>query len=140
MSVGTEKPARREPPAERQAITHRFEVGGHKGYITVGFYEDGSPCELSLVLAKEGSTVSGLARNFAEAVSFCLQYGVPLQDLVDKFSSVRFEPSGRTSNPAVPQAHSIVDYVFRWMQLRFLTPQAEAETLRIHAVQAPRAS
>jgi len=113
-------------PDERTAITHKFDIGGHEGYITVGLYEDGMPGELFLVMAKEGSTISGFADAFALAVSYCLQYGVPLSVLVDKFSHMRFEPSGMTRDPHVRFAKSIVDYVFRWMAARFPSVAGEA--------------
>ncbi len=119
------KPARRKLPDERNSITHKFDIAGHEGYITVGLYEDGQPGELFLVMAKEGSTISGFADAFAQAISYALQYGVPLQDLVDKFSHVRFEPSGMTRNPDVRFAKSIVDYIFRWMAAKFLSPEAQ---------------
>jgi ribonucleoside-diphosphate reductase alpha chain len=119
------QPIRRKLPDERRAITHKFEIAGHEGYITVGLYEDGLPGEIFLVMAKEGSTISGFADAFAQAVSYALQYGVPLQVLVDKFSHVRFEPSGMTKNPQVRIAKSIVDYVFRWMAAKFLSPEAQ---------------
>ncbi len=118
-------PVRRKLPDERQAITHKFEIAGHEGYITVGLYEDGMPGEIFLVMAKEGSTISGFADAFAQAVSYALQYGVPLQVLVDKFSHVRFEPAGMTKNPQVRIAKSIVDYVFRWLATKFLSPEAQ---------------
>jgi ribonucleoside-diphosphate reductase alpha chain len=118
-------PARHRLPDERQAITHKFDIAGHEGYITVGLYEDGMPGELFIVMAKEGSTISGFADAFAQAISYALQYGVPLQDLVDKFSHVRFEPSGMTRNPDVRFAKSIVDYIFRWMAAKFLSPEAQ---------------
>jgi len=116
---------RRKLPDERRSITHKFDIGGHEGYITVGLYEDGQPGELFLVMAKEGSTISGFADAFAQAISYALQYGVPLQDLVDKFSHVRFEPSGITKHPEIRMAKSIVDYIFRWMALKFLPPEAQ---------------
>jgi ribonucleoside-diphosphate reductase alpha chain len=116
---------RRKLPDERHAITHKFDIAGHEGYITVGLYEDGTPGELFIVMAKEGSTISGFADAFAQAISYALQYGVPLQDLVDKFSHVRFEPSGMTKNPDVRFAKSIVDYIFRWMAAKFLSPEAQ---------------
>ena len=119
------QPVRRKLPDERQAITHKFDIAGHEGYITVGLFEDGSPGEIFLVMAKEGSTISGFADAFAQAVSYALQYGVPLQVLVDKFSHVRFEPSGLTKNPDVRLAKSIVDYVFRWMATKFLSTAAQ---------------
>jgi ribonucleoside-diphosphate reductase alpha chain len=118
-------PRRRRLPDERAAITHKFDIAGHEGYITVGLYEDGMPGELFIVMAKEGSTISGFADAFAQAISYALQYGVPLQDLVDKFSHVRFEPSGMTKNPDVRFAKSIVDYIFRWMASKFLSKDAQ---------------
>jgi ribonucleoside-diphosphate reductase alpha chain len=119
------RPVRRKLPDERQAITHKFDIAGHEGYITVGLFEDGQPGEIFLVMAKEGSTISGFADAFAQAISYALQYGVPLQALVDKFSHVRFEPSGMTRNPDVRFAKSIVDYIFRWMATKFLSPEAQ---------------
>ena len=116
---------RRKLPDERQAITHKFDISGHEGYITVGLFEDGMPGEIFLVMAKEGSTISGFADAFAQAISYALQYGVPLQALVDKFSHVRFEPSGMTKNADVRFAKSIVDYIFRWMASKFLSPEAQ---------------
>src|ERR1051326_6647440 len=120
-----EGPRRRKLPDERRAITHKFDIAGHEGYITVGLYEDGMPGELFIVMAKEGSTISGFADAFAQAIGYALQHGVPLQDLVDKFSHVRFEPSGMTRNPDVRFAKSIVDYIFRWMAAKFLSPEAQ---------------
>ncbi|HXH07877.1 MAG TPA: vitamin B12-dependent ribonucleotide reductase [Vicinamibacterales bacterium] len=119
------QPVRRKLPDERRAITHKFDIAGHEGYITVGLYEDGQPGEIFLVMAKEGSTISGFADAFAQAISYALQYGVPLQDLVDKFSHVRFEPSGMTKNPEIRFAKSIVDYIFRWLASKFLSPEAQ---------------
>jgi ribonucleoside-diphosphate reductase alpha chain len=121
---GVPQPVRRKLPDERPSITHRFDIAGHEGYITVGLFEDGLPGEIFLVMAKEGSTISGFADAFAQAISYALQYGVPLQVLVDKFSHARFEPSGMTRNPEVRFAKSIVDYVFRWMATKFLSPEA----------------
>jgi len=119
------RPVRRKLPDERQAITHKFDIAGHEGYITVGLFEDGQPGEIFLVMAKEGSTISGFADAFAQAISYALQYGVPLQALVDKFSHVRFEPSGMTRNPEIRFAKSIVDYIFRWLASKFLSPEAQ---------------
>jgi ribonucleoside-diphosphate reductase alpha chain len=119
------QPVRRKLPDERHAITHKFDIQGHEGYITVGLFEDGQPGEIFLVMAKEGSTISGFADAFAQAISYALQYGVPLQALVDKFSHVRFEPSGMTRNPEIRFAKSIVDYIFRWLASKFLSPQAQ---------------
>lgn len=117
------RPARRKLPDERHSITHKFSIGGHEGYLTVGLYEDGTPGELFVTMAKEGSTISGLMDSFATAVSYGLQYGVPLKFYVDKFSHVRFEPSGWTGNQQVPYAKSIMDYIFRWMAVKFLGPE-----------------
>jgi ribonucleoside-diphosphate reductase alpha chain len=115
------RPARRKLPDERHAITHKFSIAGHEGYITVGMYEDGKPGEIFLVMAKEGSTISGLMDAFATSISMALQYGVPLEALVEKFSHVRFEPSGFTKNPEIPYAKSITDYIFRWLASKFLS-------------------
>ena len=101
-------------------VTHKFEITGHEGYITVGLYPDGQPGEIFLKMAKEGSTISGLMDTLATSVSLALQYGVPLRDVVNKFAHVRFEPSGFTGNPEIPIAKSLVDYIFRWMGSRFL--------------------
>jgi ribonucleoside-diphosphate reductase alpha chain len=120
-----ETPKRRKLPDERHSITHKFDIAGHEGYITVGLFEDGTPGEIFLVMAKEGSTISGFADAFAQAISYALQYGVPLQALVDKFSHARFEPSGMTKNPEVRFAKSIVDYIFRWMASKFLSSEAQ---------------
>jgi ribonucleoside-diphosphate reductase alpha chain len=124
-AVATRTPVRRKLPDERRALTHKFDIAGHEGYVTVGLFEDGQPGEIFLVMAKEGSTISGFADAFAQAISYALQYGVPLQALVDKFSHVRFEPSGMTKNPDVRFAKSIVDYIFRWMASKFLSPEAQ---------------
>jgi ribonucleoside-diphosphate reductase alpha chain len=120
------RPIRRKLPDERQSITHKFSIGGHEGYLTVGLYEDGQPGELFITMAKEGSTISGLMDSFATAISYALQYGVPLKFFVDKFSHVRFEPSGWTGNPTVPYAKSIMDYIFRWLGAKFLGPEYAA--------------
>ena len=121
------EPHRVRLPDERQAVTHKFSVAGHEGYITVGLYPDGNPGEMFISMAKEGSVVSGLMDSFATAVSIMLQYGVPLKVLVNKFSHMRFEPSGMTSNPEIPLAKSIMDYIFRWMALKFGDQRALAE-------------
>jgi len=117
------RPIRRKLPDERQSLTHKFSIGGHEGYITVGMYEDGTPGEVFISMAKEGSTISGLMDSFATSISYALQYGVPLKFFVDKFSHVRFEPSGWTGNPQVPYAKSIMDYIFRWLGAKFLGPE-----------------
>ena len=128
----SKKPHRRRLPAERTAVTHKFDIAGHEGYITVGLYPDGTPGEIFLKMAKEGSTVSGLMDTLATTISVALQYGVPLKDLVNKFSHVRFEPAGFTGNPEIPIAKSIVDYIFRWLGARFL-PKDERDALGIIA-------
>jgi hypothetical protein len=107
-------------PTERPSFTHKFSVGGHEGYITVGLYEDGKPGEIFVRMAKEGSVIAGLMDSFALAISLALQHGVPLKVLCDKFRSTRFEPSGFTGNQDIPIATSIMDYIFRWLSLRFL--------------------
>jgi len=117
------RPMRRKLPDERRSLTHKFSIGGHEGYITVGLFDDGDPGEIFITMAKEGSTISGLMDSFATAVSYALQYGVPLKFFVDKFSHVRFEPSGWTGNPQVPYAKSIMDYIFRWLGAKFLGPE-----------------
>lgn len=112
---------RRRLPDERNSLTHKFSIGGHEGYITVGLYPDtGKPGEIFISMAKEGSSISGLMDSFATAISLSLQYGVPLSTLVDKFIHSRFEPSGFTNNKEIPMAKSVMDYIFRWLALRFL--------------------
>lgn len=123
--VSENAPRRRRLPDERRAINHKFLVGGHKGFIMVGLYDDGTPGEMFITMAKEGSVISGLMDAFATSVSIGLQYGVPIQVLVNKFVHMRFEPSGFTNNPNIRIAKSIVDYIFRWMALKFLSPQEQ---------------
>jgi ribonucleoside-diphosphate reductase alpha chain len=127
---GASRLARRRLPDERRSITHKFSIGGHEGYMTVGMYDDGSPGELFVVMAKEGSVVSGLMDSFATSISMALQYGVPLKVLCDKFSHTRFEPSGFTGNPDIPIAKSIADYIFRWLALKFLPSEEGAAPVR----------
>ena len=131
---------RHKLPDERKSITHKFDIGGHEGYLTVGLYEDGQPGELFVTMAKEGSTISGLMDAFATQTSYALQFGVPLKFMVDKFTHMRFEPSGFTKNPEIPIAKSIVDYIFRWMAAHFL-PAEDAEEagviMREPAVETP---
>jgi ribonucleoside-diphosphate reductase alpha chain len=114
-----QRPIRRRLPTTRMSITHKFEVAGHEGYLTVGMYDDGAPGELFITMAKEGSTVGGTMDAFGTAISLCLQYGVPLRELCQKFAHSRFEPSGFTKNKDIPMAKSIVDYIFRWLDLTF---------------------
>jgi ribonucleoside-diphosphate reductase alpha chain len=115
-----ERPLRRRLPDTRRAVTHKFDVAGHEGYITVGLYDDGQPGEVFIRIAKEGSTIGGLMDTIATLVSVSLQYGVPVESLVRKFEHVRFEPSGMTRNADIPMAKSLVDYIFRWMAMEFV--------------------
>jgi len=124
---------RRRLPNERHSLTHHFSIGGQEGYITIGLYEDGLPGEMFIRMSKEGSTVSGLMDSFATAVSLALQYGVPLHVLCDKFSHTRFEPSGWSGNPQIGYAKSLMDYLFRWLELRFL----KGEQGNLFALQSP---
>jgi len=120
------QPSRERLPDTRQSITHKFNVGGHEGYINVGLYPDGRPGELFITMAKEGSTIGGLMDCFGTAISINLQYRVPLEVLVNKFSHTRFEPMGHTKNPDVRIAKSVVDYIFRWLGVTFLPGYREA--------------
>ncbi len=121
-------PRRKRMPRERQSITHKFSIGGHEGYITAGMYEDGSIGEIFLTdIGKEGSTLRGMMNSFATAISIALQYGVPLETLVRKFSYMRFEPEGITGNPEIPFAKSMPDYIMRWLASRFLDVDAQED-------------
>ncbi|MCA9127579.1 MAG: vitamin B12-dependent ribonucleotide reductase [Planctomycetales bacterium] len=120
------KPRRERLPDTRQSITHKFNIAGHEGYLNVGLYPDGRPGELFITMAKEGSTVGGLMDSFGTAISMSLQYGVPLEVLVNKFGHTRFEPMGHTTNPDIRIAKSVVDYIFRWMGITFLAGYREA--------------
>ncbi|MGH9698842.1 MAG: vitamin B12-dependent ribonucleotide reductase [Candidatus Acidiferrales bacterium] len=136
---------RRKLPNERNSLTHKFSIGGHEGYLTVGKYEDGAPGEIFVKMAKEGSTLSGIMDAFALSVSIALQYGVPVRALVDKFVNSRFEPSGYTGNPQIRYAKSIVDYIGRWLGGKFISPDyldgdgGAAENSEVN-VAAPQAS
>jgi ribonucleoside-diphosphate reductase alpha chain len=112
-------------PDERCGVTHKFSIAGHEGYLTVNTFDDGTPGEIFIVMAKVGSSLSGFVDSFAMATSMLLQSGTPLQELVDKFSYTRFEPAGYTTNSSIPQATSVLDYVFRWLAQRFLEPCLE---------------
>ena len=125
--AGGGAPIRHRLPDERRSLTHKFSINGHEGYITVGVYEDGNPGEIWLTMAKEGSTISGLMDAFATSISLALQYGVPLKALVDKFSHMRFEPSGFTKNPEIPIAKSLTDYIFRWLASKFMSSEEKQE-------------
>src|SRR5207244_3631982 len=120
------QPLRRRLPETRTAITHKFDIAGHEGYLTVGLFDDGQPGELFITMAKEGSTIGGLMDSIGTLTSMALQYGVPLDALVRKFAHQRFEPSGFTKNPDIRNAASIIDYVFRWMALQFIPGHREA--------------
>lgn len=124
------RPLRRRMPSTRRSITHKFDIAGHEGYLTVGLYDDGTPGELFITMAKEGSTVGGLMDAFGTAISMCLQYGVPVKSLVEKFAHTRFEPSGFTKNPDIPIAKSIPDYIFRWFGMTFLDGYKEPAAAR----------
>jgi|SRR3989344_9365519 len=113
-------PTRRKLPDERQSITHKFDIEGYEGWITIGLYEDGSPGEIFLTLSKVGSTLSGLVDAFAQALTLALQYGVPLEMLAKEFEGVNFKPSGETKTPDIRFTKSIVDYLVRYLKLRFL--------------------
>jgi ribonucleoside-diphosphate reductase alpha chain len=131
------KPRRDRLPDTRDSVTHKFNVGGHEGYINIGLYppkrpgEAPQPGELFITMAKEGSTVGGMMDAFGTAISMALQYGVPLEALVNKFSHMRFEPMGYTTNPDIKIAKSVVDYIFRWMGIRFLPGYREANTMTV---------
>ena len=120
-------PKRRRMADERRSITHKFDISGHKGYITVGLFEDGSPGEIFVTMAKQGSVISGLMDAFATAISISLQYGVPLSTWVRKFVNSRFEPYGFTTNPQIRIAKSIIDYIARYLGIKFLTPEEQVE-------------
>ena len=112
-------------PTTRRSVTHKFTIAGYEGYLTIGLFDDNTPGEIFIKMSKEGSTLSGLIQGFCRAFSLALQYGLPLQDAVDRFRGMRFEPHGPTNNPDIPEAASILDYVARYLELRFLThPQA----------------
>ena len=147
-SAEPSRAVRRKLPDERRSITHKFDIQGHEGYITVGVYPDGTPGEIFLVMSKEGSTISGLMDAFATSISLALQYGVPLEVLVKKFAHTRFEPSGFTKNPEIPIAKSITDYIFRWLASKFLSRDQQDEvglvrrdtTAQLELLEAPAAT
>src|SRR4029077_19179863 len=138
-------PRRKRMPRERQSITHKFSIAGHEGYITAGMYEDGTVGEIFLTdIGKEGSTLRGMMNSFATAISIALQYGVPLETLVQKFSYMRFDPEGITTNPEIPFAKSMPDYIMRWLASRFLDADAQEElgilTAEVRARKAAQAA
>jgi len=112
-------------PSTRTSLTHKFCVSGHEGYLTIGLYPDGRPGELFIKIAKEGSAISGMCQAFCRAFSISLQYGLPVRDAVARFKGMRFEPLGPTTNPDIPEASSIVDYVARYLELRFVDQDTE---------------
>ncbi len=120
------KPLRKRMPSTRDSVTHKFDIAGHEGYLTVGLYDNGMPGELFITMAKEGSTIGGLMDSFGTAISMCLQYGVPIESLTDKFAHSRFEPSGFTKNPDIPMAKSLMDYIFRWLAIEFIEKKKSA--------------
>ncbi|MBX3403903.1 MAG: adenosylcobalamin-dependent ribonucleoside-diphosphate reductase [Phycisphaeraceae bacterium] len=132
-----ERPMRRRLPETRASITHKFNIAGHEGYLTVGLYEDGQPGELFITMAKEGSTIGGLMDSLGTAVSVALQYGVPVESLVRKFTHQRFEPAGMTTNRDIPFAKSLVDYIFRWMGMEFIPGYREENSPKRGAEPAP---
>jgi ribonucleoside-diphosphate reductase alpha chain len=132
---GPPRAVRHRLPEERASVTHKFSIAGHEGYITVGLYPSGQPGEIFIKMAKEGSTVSGLMDAFATSISLALQHGVPLKVLCEKFAHTRFEPSGWTGNEQIGYAKSLMDYIFRWLNLRFLS----GEQLTLFAGLAPKA-
>jgi ribonucleoside-diphosphate reductase alpha chain len=144
LAAPPSKPYRRKLPDERPGFTHKFSVGAHEGYLTVGLYENGQPGEIFITMAKEGSTVSGLMDSFATAVSLALQYGVPLKVLCDKFSHTRFEPSGWTHHPEIRYAKSVMDYIFRWLAWKFLPrdaqPREDASVQSLNGKEAEKAT
>ncbi|MEX0744484.1 MAG: hypothetical protein WD118_02680 [Phycisphaeraceae bacterium] len=111
---------RQSLPPVRQSITHKFQIMGHEGYLTIGLFENGQPGEIFIKMAKEGSTLSGLVQGYCRAFSLALQYGLPLHEAVARFKGMRFEPMGATSNPDIPEAMSIIDYVARYLELHFV--------------------
>ncbi|TVQ76579.1 MAG: hypothetical protein EA380_08535 [Phycisphaeraceae bacterium] len=119
MSFTLPMPTRRTLPDTRRSITHKFSIGGHEGYLTIGLHEDGRPGEIFLKMSKEGSTISGMCQAFCRAYSLALQHGLSVPDACARFKGMRFEPMGATSNPDIPQAQSVVDYIARYLELHF---------------------
>jgi hypothetical protein len=115
-------------PTTRQSVTHKFSIAGHEGYLTIGLFDNGRPGEIFIKMSKEGSTLSGLIQGFCRAFSLALQYGLSVQDACDRFRGMRFDPMGPTSNPDIPEALSILDYVARYLELHYCAPHASAAT------------
>ncbi|MCA9292388.1 MAG: hypothetical protein KDA20_01085 [Phycisphaerales bacterium] len=114
---------RRVLPPTRRSLTHKFSIGNHEGYLTIGLHEDGTPGEIFLKMSKEGSTISGMCQAYCRALSIALQYGLSVQDAVARFKGMRFEPMGPTSNPRIPTAQSLVDYIARFLEAEFVQPR-----------------
>ena len=131
MTATTSTNQRHVLPTTRQSVTHKFAIAGHEGYLTIGLFEDGQPGEIFIKMSKEGSTLSGLIQGFCRAFSLALQYGLPTQHACDRFRGMRFDPMGPTSNPEIPEALSILDYVARYLELHYCTaPTGTAATWR----------
>ena len=123
---------RRVMPATRESVTHKFAISGYEGYLTVGLFEDGRPGEIFIKMSKEGSTLSGLIQGFCRSFSISLQYGLPISDAISRFKGMRFEPSGSTSNPRIPQATSILDYIARYLEAEYAPrPDDHADPSRL---------
>ena len=119
---------RRVLPSTRRSVTHKFAISGHEGYLTVGLFDDGMPGEIFIKMSKEGSTLSGLIQGFCRAFSIALQYGLELQDAVDRFRGMRFDPMGPTNNPEIPEVSSILDYVARYLEYHFIVMPQKTST------------
>ncbi len=120
------KSPRRALPPTHESVTHKFSINGHEGYLTIGLFDDGTPGEIFIKMSKEGSTLSGLIQGFCRAFSLAIQYGLPLTDAVERFRNMRFDPLGITSNPSIPQATSILDYVAQYLDMEFNCLSREA--------------
>ncbi len=131
MLSTNQSPQRHVLPSTRESVTHKFAISGHEGYLTVGLFHDGAPGEVFIKMAKEGSTLSGLIQGFCIAFSLALQYGLSVEDAVARFRGMRFEPMGPTSNPDIPEAASILDYVARYLEQQFVTPRGRAVATRV---------
>ncbi len=118
-AAGMTGPTRRTLPDTRRSVTHKFAIGGHEGYLTIGLHADDAPGEIFIKMSKEGSTISGMCQAFCRAFSLALQYGLTVEDAVARFKGMRFEPMGATSNPEIPEAQSIVDYIARYLELNY---------------------
>lgn len=114
---------RQSLPVTRESLTHKFSIANHEGYLTVGLYPDGRPGEIFVKMSKEGSTMNGMCQAFCRAFSLSMQHGLTLEDAIVRFKGMRFEPMGLTSNPAIPEAHSVIDYVARFLELQFASPR-----------------